>query len=113
MIIDFNELDEKTIPKMNNGNGEVKAQMDVNECGRFVLTTLPPKSSIGYHKQETNDDINYIIEGEGEAICDDVKETLKPGVVHICPKNSSHSIINTGEKDLIFFTIVPINNIFV
>ena len=107
MIIDFNEIDEMVIHQMNNGDGEVNAKMNVNDCGRFILTRIPPKSSIGYHKQETNHDINYIIEGEGEAICDDEKEILQPGVVHICPKNSSHCIINTGEKDLIFFTVVP------
>lgn len=65
------------------------------------------QSSIGYHKQESNDDINFIVSGEGIAICDDVEEILKPGVCHICPKGSSHSITNTGSGDLIFFTVVP------
>ena len=48
--------------------------MEVNEIGRFIETRIPPGSSIGLHKQESNNDINYIIEGQGEAICDDEKE---------------------------------------
>ena len=82
-------------------------KIDFNEIGRFIETRIPPGSSIGLHKQESNNDMNYIIEGQGEAICDDEKEILRPGGVHVCPKNSSHSIINTGDKDLVFFTIVP------
>lgn len=109
MIIDFNELEEMTIPHMNDEDGEVKAKMDVNECGRFVETIIPSGSSIGPHIQESNDDINYIISGTGVAICDDVEETLKSGVYHICPKGSSHTIINDCDEDLIFFTVVPKN----
>lgn len=107
MLIDFNVLSQIAIPNMNGGEGEVIAKMDVNECGRFIQTIIPPKSSIGPHLQETNDDINFIVSGEGIAICDDVEETLKAGTCHICPKGSTHSIINTGDEDLVFYTVVP------
>jgi mannose-6-phosphate isomerase-like protein (cupin superfamily) len=107
MIIDFNEISEVKIAHMNDGDGEVIAKMQVNEIGRFVKTVIPPGSSIGPHIQETNNDINYIISGEGIALCDGVKEDLKAGVCHVCPKGSAHSIVNTGDEDLVFFTIVP------
>ena len=107
MLIDFNVLSQIAIPNMNGGEGEGIAKMDVNEWGRFIQTIIPPKSSIGPHLQETNDDINFIVSGEGIAICDDVEETLKAGTCHICPKGSTHSIINTGDEDLVFYTVVP------
>ena len=91
MLIDFNELSEITIPNMNGGEGKVIAKMDVNDCGRFIKTVIPPKSSIGHHLQETNDDINF----------------LKAGTCHVCPKGSTHSIINVGDEDLVFYTVVP------
>ena len=47
MLIDFNELKEITIPNMNGWEGKVIAKMDVNDCGRFIQTVIPPKSSIG------------------------------------------------------------------
>lgn len=107
MIIDFNKIDGIDVAHMNGGEGEVNAKMEVNDIGRFVECIIPPKASIGNHTQESNHDINYIISGEGISICDGVEEILKPGVCHVCPKGSSHSIINTGDEDLVFFTIVP------
>ena len=103
MLIDFNELSEITIPNMNGGEGKVIAKMDVNDCGRFIQTVIPPKSSIGPHLQETNDDINFIVSGEGIAICDDFEEILKAGTCHVCPKGSTHSIINIFL--IIFFNL--------
>ena len=50
--------------------------------------------------------MNYIISGTGKAFCDGVEEDLGPGVMHICPKGSEHSIFNTGEEDLVMLTIV-------
>ena len=107
MLINFNDLDEMTIPNMNGGNGAVAAKMNVNECGRFVVCRIPKGTSIGLHKQETNNDINYVISGNGKAVCDGKEEKLSAGVCHICPKNSEHTIINTGDGDLVIFTVVP------
>ena len=50
--------------------------------------------------------MNYIISGTGRAFCDGIEEALMPGVMHICPKGSEHSIVNTGEEDLVMLTIV-------
>ena len=107
MLIDFNELSEIAIPNMNGGEGEVIAKMAVNDCGRFIQTIISPDSSIGPHLQQSNDDINFIVSGEGIAICDDVEEIIKAGTCHICPKGSTHSIINNGDEDLVFYTVVP------
>ena len=41
-----------------------------------------------------------------QGLGDGVEEELRPGVLHICPKGSEHSIINTGTEDLVLFTIV-------
>ncbi|WP_067146662.1 cupin domain-containing protein [Methanobrevibacter olleyae] len=107
MLIDFNEISEITIANMNGGEGNVIAKMEVNEYGRFIQTIIPSNSSIGLHKQESNDDINFIVSGEGIAICDGVEEILMAGTCHICPKGSIHSIINNGDENLVFFTVVP------
>lgn len=47
-----------------------------------------------------------IISGTGKAFCNGIEEVLRPGVMHICPKGSEHSIVNTGEEDLVMLTIV-------
>lgn len=50
--------------------------------------------------------MNYTIDRTGKAICDGVKEELKPGVGHIWLKDSKKSIINKGKEDLVMPTIV-------
>lgn len=106
MRIDFNEIEKMALPGMNNGTGMMSAQMYDDEKYRIIPTSIHPGGSIGIHTQSSGDDMNYILSGEGKAVCDGVEEELKPGVMHICPKNSEHSIINTGEEDLVMLTIV-------
>ena len=106
MRIDFNDITQITIPGMNGGTGTMTAQMYNDDSYRIIPTTIHPGGSIGSHKQESGDDLNYILSGSGKAVCNGVEEELKPGVMHICPKGSEHSIINTGEEDLVMLTVV-------
>ena len=106
MLIDFNKAKEVTMPGMNPGTGMMTAKMYMDEKGKISPTRIHAGGSIGMHRQDSGDDINYILSGEGKAICDGKEEILKPGVCHICPKGSEHSIINTGKEDLVMLTIV-------
>ena len=106
MQIDFNKIDIMTFPGMNNGTGTMSARMYNDDSYRIIPTTIHPGGSIGLHVQESGDDVNYIISGKGRAVCGGAEEELKPGVMHICPKGSEHSIINTGDSDLVMLTVV-------
>lgn len=106
MLIDFNEIKEITIPGMNNGTGTMKARMYMDEQGKLIPCTINAGGSIGMHKHETSDDINYVLSGNGKAICDGQEEMLIAGSCHICKKGSEHSIINTGSSDLVLLTVV-------
>lgn len=106
MLIDFNRMDSMTFPGMNNGTGTMSARMYNDDSYRIIPTAIHPGGSIGTHKQESGDDLNYIISGTGKAICNGVEEELNPGVMHICPNGAEHSIINTGGEDLVMLTIV-------
>ena len=106
MRINFNDIDSMTFPGMNNGTGTMSARMYNGDSYRIIPTAIHPGGSIGTHKQESGDDMNYIISGTGKTFCDGVEEDLGSGVMHICPKGSEHSIFNTGEEDLVMLTIV-------
>ena len=97
MLIDFNKAKEVTMPGMNHGTGMMTAKMYMDEKGKIIPTRIHAGGSIGMHRQDS---------GDGKAICDGKEEILKPGVCHICPKGSEHSIINTGKEDLVMLTIV-------
>ena len=106
MLIDFNHIKEMTIPGMNNGTGTMTAKMYMSDKGKIIPTKIHPGGSIGMHKQDSGDDINYVLSGTGKAICDGVEEELKPGCCHVCPQGSVNSIIKTGDEDLVILTLV-------
>jgi len=106
MLIDFHQMKEITMPGMNQGTGTMAAKLYMDEQGKIIPCAMHPGSSIGLHKHETSDDINYVLSGEGRAICDGQEEILRPGTCHICKKGSEHSIENTGSEDLVLLTVV-------
>lgn len=107
MKIDFKEIKDITIPHLNGGEGEITAKMYMDSLGKVMMSSIPVNSSIGQHKHSDSFEINYVVSGTGKAICDGEEENLSVGDVHYCPKDSSHSIFNTGDSDLVLFTVVP------
>lgn len=106
MLINFNEISEHTLSGMNNGTGKMCAKMYMTASEKVIPCRIHVGGSIGTHKHETSDDINYILSGTGKAICDGKVEILTAGCCHICKKGSEHSIINTGNEDLCLITVV-------
>lgn len=86
MLIDFNDIEKATLPGMNGGTGTMTAQMYMGHQGKIIPCSIHPGGSIGMHKHETSDDLNYVLSGNGKAICDGVEESLHPGSCHICKK---------------------------
>lgn len=107
MLIDYEAMPGKTIPGLNAGTGELTYKLYGNDdFGESVLCRLHPGGSIGMHAHANESDISYIISGEGKAVCDGFEELLKPGTCHICTKGSKHSITNTGDEDLVIWTVI-------
>lgn len=107
MIIDFSKIKESVITNFYGGDDNTIAKMHVDDMNRIMLIKLEPGASIGLHKHENGSEIVYILQGKGKAIFDDGQEELQPGSCHYCPKEHSHSLINDGAEDLIFFAVVP------
>lgn len=106
MLVNFNNEKQITLPGMNNGTGMMTAKMYMDEGGKIISCSIHKGGSIGMHKHETSDDINYVLSGVGKAICDGMEEMLVAGSCHICKKGYEHSIINTGDDDLVLLTVV-------
>ena len=106
MLVDFNDIEEISIPGMNNGTGTMTARMHMGEGGKIIPCSIHAGGSIGSHRHETSDDISYVLSGSGKAICDGQEESISAGTCHICMKGSEHSIVNTGSEDLVLLTVV-------
>jgi len=110
MIIDFNKLEVNVAANFKGGEGEYVSRRFVDENNKIMLGTLEPGSSIGYHSHDTDSEIMYFLEGEATVLTDNGEEKLLPGQVHYCPKGRSHSLINRGDKPLVFVAVVPVHN---
>ena len=107
MIIDFDNLEETRIPQFRGGEGDTIARMHVDKLGKIMYGRLEPGSSIGFHAHEINSEIIYIISGKADFLYDGGREEAAAGECHYCPKGHSHSMINNGSEDLVFFAVVP------
>lgn len=107
MLIDFSKIDKKVMPEFYGGKLNTVAQMHVDARNRIMLARLEPGASIGFHQHETGSEIVYFLQGRGKAFYDDMQEEVVAGACHYCPKGHSHSILNDGEEELVFFAVVP------
>lgn len=107
MLIEFDNMDYSAINKFYGGEKDTLARLFTDEYNRIMYGKLGPGASIGMHKHNNNSEIIYILHGAGKAIFDNAIEELKPGACHYCPKGHSHSILNSGMEDLVFFAVVP------
>lgn len=107
MTIDFNTMDATIIPNFKGGEKEISAQMFWDGTNRIMKGSLIPGASIGEHKHETNSEILYVLSGEGTIIDDGQASPIKAGECTYCPKGHSHSLVNSGKEDLVFFAAVP------
>ena len=107
MVIDFKEIGETAIPEFKGGKGRILSAMHVDDMNRIMFGRLEPGCTVGLHTHDTSSEIIYIVSGQADCIYDDTTETVGPGGCHYCPKGHSHSLINNGTEDLVFFAVVP------
>ena len=106
-MIKFNSVDEKRLDAFKGGEGALNAKMLADELNKILMGRLEPGSSIGLHTHEDSSEIMYFISGTGKVIHNGTEEAILPGDCHYCKKGESHTVINNGCEDLIFFAVVP------
>lgn len=107
MLIDFNSQNEVLMPHLNGGEGDVYAKINMQKHGKVMIYRIPAGASIGRHDHPVSDDVSYVISGRGIVECVHGQEDLVPGVCHYCAAGSWHKIINTGDSDLVLFSVSP------
>ncbi|TGX80664.1 cupin domain-containing protein [Palleniella muris] len=107
MVIDFNTMEAEEFRNFKGGEKELSAKMFWDGTNRIFKGSLCPGASIGEHLHDTNSEILFVIKGEGTIIDDGIASPVKEGQCVYCPKGHSHSLVNTGEEDLIFYAAIP------
>lgn len=107
MIIKFDEMEEKSLPSFQGGEGVFYARMFVDEKIKILKGKLVPGATIGLHRHIPTSEVIFILSGTGTAFCEGEKEILHAGDCHYCPKGSEHTLKNLGDEDLLFYAVVP------
>lgn len=108
MLFEYDKMPENIIPNFKGGEKEAFTKMYYDDKNRIFQGRLKPGASIGLHSHETDCEIVYVISGTGIVMMDGVREDLRPGVCHYCPKGHTHTMINNGtDEDLVIFAVVP------
>jgi len=106
MIIDFKNLVPNEVLNMRGGEGSVKLVKFNDDVNTIVRITIKKGSSIGWHIHETDQEIIYVISGQGKCIEDDKEYELVQGQANYCGKGKNHSIRNTNDEDLELFAVI-------
>ncbi len=107
MLIDFGMTEEQELEHFKGGEKSFRAKMFTDGFNKIMRGRLEPGASIGLHTHEGNSEIVFILEGTGRMLYDGGSEELSAGSCSYCPEGHSHSLINSGSTDLVFYAVVP------
>lgn len=107
MIIDFNNIEEKSFPAFKGGEKQLEARMYFDGKVRIMKGRLVPGASIGMHTHETNCEIVFVTKGNASVIYNGETIDLPQGSCHYCPKGDTHSLVNNSDADVEFTGIIP------
>ncbi|MCE5202146.1 MAG: cupin domain-containing protein [Synergistaceae bacterium] len=75
-----------------------------DQNGAFVMATrleLDPCASVGYHKHSDDEEVYFIMSGDGLYCEEGVEEKVSVGDIRLCRRGNSHGIRNIGEDPLV------------
>jgi len=91
---------------------EVASPREGNQTVVAFYTLPPGKSSYPFHYHSTNEEVFYIISGNGIVETFDAKHAVAAGDIMVFPagKNGAHKITNSSETEDLVYLDVDTNN---
>ena len=68
----------------------------------FGVTEVPANSRMSPHTHKSEEEIIFIVQGEGEVVIDGETEPLEAGTAIVLPVGSEHYIENKSDKTMRF-----------
>jgi mannose-6-phosphate isomerase-like protein (cupin superfamily) len=106
-MIDFTTIPESPLHHFKDGEGTFFARFAGDANCKILHGRLPAGATIGLHTHEDTAEIIFFLSGKGKMILDGAEEAIDAGLCHYCPKGSSHTMINEGNEDILFYAVVP------
>ncbi|MBO7452970.1 MAG: cupin domain-containing protein [Clostridiales bacterium] len=106
MIINFDEVPEIANKEFKGGKLTFYNKCEYDGINKIMMGRLEPGASIGLHTHYNDSEVIYFLEGHGTIIFDDDQYPVGPGLCHYCPKGHDHSLVNSGDEMLRFFSVI-------
>ena len=88
--------------------GDIGKKLGARKLG-YNLTLLPPgKRAFPFHSHRVNEEMFFVVEGDGEVRIGDDRHTIRSGDVICCPPGgpeTAHQIINSSGAELKYLAV--------
>ena len=88
--------------------GEIAPRIGAQKLG-YNLTAVPPgKRAFPFHNHRINEEMFFILEGQGEVRIGAERHAIRQGDIIACPPGgpeTAHQIINTGDAELKYLAV--------
>ncbi|HKT31506.1 MAG TPA: cupin domain-containing protein [Gammaproteobacteria bacterium] len=88
--------------------GEIASEIGAQKLGYNLTVVAPGKRNCPFHSHRVEEEMFFILEGEGELRFGDQRYAVKPGDVIACPPGGpevAHQIINTGRVEMRYLAV--------
>ena len=104
--VHFNDVEENGL--YTSSRGQISNHIGAEKLG-YNLTVLPPgKAQCPFHSHHGEEEMFFVLEGEGELRFGDKRYPIRKHDVIACPTGGAdvaHQIINTGKTDMRYLAL--------
>lgn len=86
-------------------NDNFRQVLFTTERSQLVLMSLKPGEEIGEEVHEGIDQVLVFTDGEGEAVIEGDRSSVRAGSTVVVPGGTRHNFVNTGAAPLKLFTV--------
>ncbi len=107
-VKDLNETTVYRLTKPDGCNRTVTILLDKDDGVKNVsmgMCIIDPQSKIPFHTHENEEEIMYVLDGEGVFKIGDSEKRISEGSILFAPPKVGHQIINTSDKKLQFIFV--------
>lgn len=92
------------IEKKARQNTYFRQVLETGKNTQIVIMSIPPNSDIGMETHPDNDQVLYLVEGEGKVILNEQEEPFKKGDVVLVRAGTEHNFITVGTEPMKIIT---------
>ncbi|MDR3419342.1 MAG: cupin domain-containing protein [Nevskia sp.] len=99
---------EHILQKFSGRMGQIAPKLGAQKLGYNLTIVAPGKRAFPLHNHRVNEEMFFILEGQGELRLGEQRYPVKSGDVIACPPGgpeTAHQLINTSERELKYLAV--------